>query len=110
MARKPPRLKLVITPQAQRDIYQIWDYNCREYDSDHANSYIDFLDKETAKLKTEYSKGKTVPVNPDLRYQIMRKGRGHGHIAVYKIVADTVRVLHYFHTAQDWQGRLARGE
>jgi plasmid stabilization system protein ParE len=110
MALKPLRLKLVITPQAQRDIDQLWVYNCRAYDPDHADSYIEFLEKETAKLKTEYSKGKIIPGNPDLHYRVMRKGRGHGHIAVYKIVGDTVRVFHYFHTAQDWQGKMEQGE
>jgi plasmid stabilization system protein ParE len=106
MAAKPPRLDVIVTPQAQRDLGGIWDYNSDRYDSDHANDYIGFLTDETIKLKSEYPKGKTIPGNPDLRYRIMRKGRGHGHIAVYKIVGDTVRVFHYFHTAQDWQGKL----
>ena len=101
MAAKPPRLVVIVTPQAQRDLNGIWDYNFDRYDNDQARDYINFLTDQTLKLETEYPKGKIIPGNPDLRYQIIRKGRGHGHIAVYKIVGDTVRVFHYFHTAQD---------
>jgi plasmid stabilization system protein ParE len=43
-----------------------------------------------------------------LRYiRIGRRKRGHGHIAVYRVDEDAVRVLHIFHTAQDWQTKLA---
>ena len=31
----------------------------------------------------------------------------HGHIAVYRVDADAVSILHVFHTAQDWQAKLA---
>ena len=110
MARKPPRLNVVITPQAQRDINRIWDYNCDQYGPDHADSYINFLDKETAKLQTEYEKGKIAATCPELRYQLIRKGRGHGYVVIYEVVGSSVEVLHYYHTAQDWQGKLARGE
>ena len=110
MARKAPRLDVVITPQAQRDINRIWAYNCDEYGPDHADSYIGFLDRETAKLQTEYLKGK-IPANyPEVRYRLIRKGRGHGYVVIYDVVGSSVEVLHYYHTAQDWQGKLGMGE
>jgi len=106
MAHKPPRLTVVITPLAQRDLDQIWSYNCDTYDADHATDYVTFLTRETAKLKTEYIHGKLAPNYPRFRYCLIRKGRGHGYVVIYKILASTVEVIHYYHTAQDWQGRL----
>jgi len=50
------------------------------------------------------------PQAPRFRYRLIRKGRGHGYVAIYKIVDSTVEVIHYYHTAQDWQGKLMRGE
>jgi plasmid stabilization system protein ParE len=43
-----------------------------------------------------------------LRYRVIqKKKKRHGHIVVYEVVdADVVRILRYFHTAQDWQNRL----
>lgn len=106
--KSPRRLTVVITPVAQRDLNQIWNYNCDTYDADHATNYIAFLTKETAKLRTEYLKGKPAPNHPRFRYRVIRKGRGHGYVAIYKILETTVEVLHFYHTAQDWQGKLAR--
>jgi addiction module RelE/StbE family toxin len=106
MARKPPRLTVDITPNARRDLHSIWDYNCDTYDVDHADRYMDFLADQTKKLRTEYLQGKSVPTRPDYRYRSIRKGRGHGYVLVYQVVNDAVEVIHYFHTAQDWQGKL----
>ena len=106
MARKPPSLAVIIMPRAQRDLTAIWDYNCDTYNPDHADKYANFLADRTAALATEFLNGKVVPSRPDFRSFLMRKGRGHGHIAIYQIINDTVEVLHYFHTAQDWQSKL----
>ena len=110
MARKQPRLTVVITPLAQRDLAQIWNYNCDAYDADHATDYIAFLTKETAKLNTEYLQGQLAPNHPRFRYRLIRKGRGDGYVAIYKILDSTVEVIHYYHTAQDWHGRLTHDE
>jgi len=62
-------------------------------------------------LATRYLSGKCVPARPEFRYIIiMRRPGGHGHVAVYEIVDGLVNVLNFYHTAQDWQGKLARGE
>jgi len=66
MAAKPPRLDIIVTPRAQRDLDEIWDYNSDQYGPSHAREYIEFLMDETLKLNTDYSKGKTIPGNPDL--------------------------------------------
>jgi plasmid stabilization system protein ParE len=52
--------------------------------------------------------GRPISARPELRYlPIKFKNRGHGHVAVYSVDQHAVSILHVFHTAQDWQNRLA---
>jgi plasmid stabilization system protein ParE len=75
---------------------------------DHAERYIQYLERHIDTLSDGYEQGKLISSRPDLRYiLIRRKSRGHGHVAVYKIKQDQVRILHVFHSAQDWQAKLA---
>jgi len=57
----------------------------------------------------DYDRGKSIENRPDLRYILMKKRNGgDGHVAVYRIeeAKGSVRVLHLFHTKQDWQNQL----
>ena len=112
MARNPPKLKVDIVPLALNALDEIWDWNARQYNADHADKYVFFLEKETSKLATAYLTGKIVLVRPDYRYLLIKKraAKSHGHVAIYEILSVRVRVLYYYHTAQDWQGKIARGE
>lgn len=106
MARKPPRLEVLTTPNAAVDLAQIWAWNAQRYDLDHADKYVQFLQNQTDRLAIEYQNGRPVPGIPEYQYVVLRKGRGHGHIAVYWVRDSVVEILHYFHTAQDWQRKL----
>ena len=99
MAPRSPRLTLVVTPAAARDLSGIWDYNAEVYGPDHADRYLEFLDGRTRQLETDPTKGKPVPERPDLRYLIIRRRRGAGHVAVYRVRDQTVEIGRYFHTA-----------
>ena len=112
MARKPPKLKVQFSPRAQNSLDEIWEWNAKTHDSDHAENYVAFLERNANGLATAYLTGKIIPTAPELRYVIIRRNpRGHGHVVIYKIVADSyVNVLNFYHTSQDWQGKLARGE
>lgn len=110
MARKPSRLAVVVTPAADRDLDGIWDYNAERYNADHADAYGEFLERETEGLATRYDRGKAVPSRPEMRYMTFRKGRGHGHVAIYRVTQAAVEILRYQHTAQDWQSKARRGE
>ena len=111
MARKPPQLKVVISPRALNALDEIWDWNAGRYDVDHADNYVDFLTKKTKGLASAYLTGRVVATAPELRYIVIKRtSKGQGHVAVYEITDDQVNVLNFYHTAQDWQGKLARGE
>jgi plasmid stabilization system protein ParE len=106
MAQKSRRLKVVITPAAERDLLQIWLHNAEQYDVDHADGYLRFLKRGTVELETDHALGRQVPNHPTYRFIVLRKGRGHGHIVVYHILDEAVEVIRYYHTAQDWQSGL----
>jgi plasmid stabilization system protein ParE len=96
------------TPEALVDLDVIWDWNAQTYGNVHADAYIEFLRKETDRLDTEYTRGRIVPTVSTLRYRmIQKKKRGHGHVVIYEVNGTVlVRILRYFHTAQDWQSKL----
>jgi hypothetical protein len=31
----------------------------------------------------------------------------HGHIAVFELIGGVIHVLNFYHTARDWQNKLA---
>jgi plasmid stabilization system protein ParE len=108
MASKSPGMIVDYTPEALANLIEIWDWNAEQYGWVHADSYVEFLRKRTDRLSTDYTCGKPVPTNPKLFYRVIqRKKKRHGHIVVYEVNDDdVVRILRYFHTAQDWPNNL----
>jgi plasmid stabilization system protein ParE len=109
MAGESGNLSVSLSPAALLALDEIWDWNARHYGVNHADQYIAFLLAETTKLATTYFKGKPVPSMPRLSYIVIRRRRnGHGHLAVYELIDDVIQVLHFYHSAQDWQTKLAK--
>jgi plasmid stabilization system protein ParE len=101
-------LTVVYATKAIKQLGEIWDWNEQHYSLDHAERYIQYLERHIDTLSDGYEQGKPISSRPDLRYiLIRRKSRGHGHVAVYKIKQEQVRVLYVFHSARDWQAKLA---
>lgn len=111
MAGKPPKLKIYISPQALNTLDEIWDWNSTRYNVEHAQKYVDFIKSKVNKLSTTYLTGKTINAGDELRYIIIKRNpRGHGHIAVYEVKNDAVYILNFYHTAQDWRGKIIKRE
>jgi plasmid stabilization system protein ParE len=107
MVAESRRMRVSLSSAAIADLGEIWDWNAGTYGPDHAHRYIAFLRAETAKLATFYFAGKPVPTRPKLSYVTIRRHRkGHGHVGGYELIGDVVYVLHYYHSAQDWQNKL----
>jgi len=108
MAAKPRRLRLAVTSDALAALSHIWTWNAEHWGTDHAERYSSFLRSEITKLETTYPSGRPVPTRPGFQYTLIRRRRrGHGHVAVYEVVGDVIYVLEIFHTAQDWQKKIA---
>ena len=98
---------VVYAHKAIAELEAIWQWNLEHYSPDHADRYIEYLRENIDALSDGYDRGKRVGFRPDLRYiLIRRKSRGHGHVAVYAVNESQVRVLHVFHSAQDWRAKL----
>ncbi len=103
-----PALPVEYAPIAFQDLQVVRDRNEKTYGCDHAERYVNFLRQHIDALGESYFQGRVVESRPKLRYiRISRRSRGHGHVAVYRVDANKVAVLHIFHTAQDWQTNLA---
>jgi plasmid stabilization system protein ParE len=103
-----PALPVEYAPIAFQDLDVVWDWNEKNYGRDHAARYVDFLRRHIDALGESYPRGRVVESRPELRYiRISRRNRGNGHIAVYRVDADKVNILHVFQTAQDLQAKLA---
>ncbi len=107
MEPQQPTLKLVYALGASNDLKEIWFWNAQQHGVSHADRYIAFLKGRIDELRGNYQRGRTVGTRPDLHYiLIRRRSGGHGHVAVYTLTENEVRVLNVFHTAQDWRNRL----
>jgi len=107
-AERRSALPVVYAPLALQDLDVVWDWNEKTYGPDHAARHANFLERHIDALGENYSRGRVVELRPELRYiRISRRKRGHGHIVVYRVDEDAVSILHIFHTAQDWQTKLA---
>ena len=105
---RAPVLPVAVTLLAERDLDEIWDWNKKTYGIDHARRYVDLLQHQIDAVGAGYQNGVVVESHPDLRYiRLGKRKHGHGHVAVYRVDASVVNVVHVFHTAQDWQAKLA---
>jgi len=108
MGNAAPALAIVYSAKAKRELDGIWDYNADFYNSaQHANEFVDFLRSEISSLAVDPERGKVIENNPKFRYLLMKWSTdGYGHIAVYRITKDTIRISRVFHTSQDLQNKM----
>ena len=109
MARRKPVLTVILAPQAENELDEIYRWNLEQRNVGAADAYIAFLKSKIKGLAAGYDQGKPVEGRPDLLYLLMKKRMsGDGHIAVYSVF-DTeaiVEVLHIFHTKHNWENKL----
>lgn len=99
---------VILAPAVADELQSIWEWNAAHYSPDHADAYLDFIKEHIFDLRQREPPGRALAVRPDLRYLLVRrKSSGHGHVVVYRIADIEVHVLHVFHTAQNWQSKIA---
>ena len=95
-------------PTAVVELAGIWEWNADRYGRQRADGYAAFLRHAIDQLPGLVKLSLPVPGRPEYRYTVIRRrSGGHGHVAVYRLREGLIEVLHLFHTAQDWQTRLA---
>ncbi len=107
MAERPPRLTVLLSPQAVNELDEIWQWNAERYSPSHADAYLAFLKSRIYALVHHPLRGRTLSLRPDLRYVLLRRSSGgHGHVVVYRVDETAVQILHIFHTSEDWPRKL----
>jgi len=108
MASPEPALTVRVSPTAAAALADIWQWNAERYGESHADEYVGFLRSAIQQLPSLYKLGRPVTSRPGFHYRmIRRRAKGHGHIAVYRFHDTVIDVLHVFHSAQEWQAKLA---
>jgi len=108
MAARPPRFQVAVTAEAASALDQVWRSSADRYGHSHADAYLRLLKDAIRSLEVPSAVGKAVPGRPNVYYLLVRRrASGHGHILVYEIPGNQVSVLRLYHTAQDWQAKLA---
>lgn len=110
MEERDSKLEVKLSRQALNTLDEIWDWNVLRHGKESANKYILFLLAGIELLGTTHEKGRFVPTREDFRYVVLKKKnsrQAHGHIVVYEVESDSINVLCIYHTAQDWQNKLA---
>lgn len=108
MERPSSRLRVVYSAEARLELNGIFEFNLETRGEQWAIRYVSFLEKSIANLEVDYLSGIPILDQDDLRYLIMkRRTRGGGHLAVYQVAEAEVRILHIFHTKQDWRSLLS---
>jgi plasmid stabilization system protein ParE len=106
--QKRLKLSVVIAPAVVDEFHRIWSWSAGRFGEIQADAYLAFLKGRISRLARRYSTGMKVAHRPDLHYVIVRRrASGHGHVVVYHFDDKQVDVLHLFHTAQDWESKLA---
>jgi plasmid stabilization system protein ParE len=101
-------LNVVYSAKALKRLDEIWDWNAEHYGLDHADDYTSFLERRIDALEHEYERGIRVASRPEFRFVLIRRrSRRRGHLAVYRIKQNRIDILHIFHSAEDWQAKLA---
>ena len=101
-------MTVVYSGEAVSDLAEIHGWNVRTFGNEHADEYVAFVKAEIDALAGHHSFGRPVPGRAGLQYAVViRHRQRHGHIVVYTVAGDTLRIVHVFGSAQDWQGRLA---
>ncbi|PTM61537.1 type II toxin-antitoxin system RelE/ParE family toxin [Phreatobacter oligotrophus] len=95
-------MKLALTPRAEQDLSEIFDYSADEWGTDRAVAYLKLLQATMERLLRFPELGRTADeVGPGLR--IVPAG---SHIVVYRLQPDVVAVVRILHQRMDLAGHL----
>ena len=110
MRRKKKQLSLKLSREAELDLIEIHQWSRDQFGKRIADNYLNFLEEQTRQIAWSFP-NRTRSLTPlGMRWTMIKKNKSRqsaGHIVVLKVVGDTLVVVRYFHTSQDWESRLA---
>jgi len=107
MAGRKPRLNVRFSAEAQAELLAIWSWTAELYSERRADRYVEKLLEYVELISENPGAGSPVPEFPGVRRSLYRPRRARfGHIIFFRAVEKELQILHFFHTAQDWQSRM----
>jgi len=105
--KRNSKIPIQYSRQAIFEIDKIWSWNEKTYDSIHASAYVRFLLREAERLCRKKDAGQPIEGFPHWRQLFVRQSnKGHGYVVVFRKAEQLIEILHFYHSAQDWQQRL----
>ena len=93
-----------LSPQAQKDLRDIWLYGVDKWSREHANAYVNSLRHSIEMIGSRPRMGRELKnIKPPVR--VHTSGQ---HVIVYQIVDDHVEVIRIPASRQDWQTLLGK--
>lgn len=92
----------VLSPRAQADIDEIWDYTVRTWDQAQAESYLRDIQGALRSLVADPSKGRACD---DIRAGYKKQPVG-SHVLFFRLVGDDIEVIRILHQRMDFSHHI----
>lgn len=99
--------RVLIDLDAKSELWAIWEWNRHRYGEAHADEYLLFLLEGIDDIASDSGNDPELEHRPGWRHRTLQRRKGRqGHVVVYVSEPDLIRILHVFHTAQDWRAKV----
>jgi toxin ParE1/3/4 len=95
-------MNYVLSPRAQADIDEIWEYSADRWDIDQANRYVFEIRRAIEVVASDPRRGRSCD---DIRRGYRRFSAG-SHVLFFRIVADKIDVVRVLHQSMDFRRHL----
>jgi|SRR3954469_17954711 toxin ParE1/3/4 len=95
-------MNYVVSPRAQADIDEIWEYSADRWDIDQANRYISEIRSAIEIVASDPRRGRSCD---EIRRGYRRFSAG-SHVMFFRIVGDQIDVVRVLHQSMDFGLRL----
>ena len=92
-------MSYVLSPRAQADIDEIWEYSADRWDIDQANRYISEIRRAIEVVASDPRRGRPCD---EIRRGYRRFSAG-SHVLFFRIVADQIDVARVLHQSMDFR-------
>ena len=90
--------RFILTPRAQADLDEIWDYTASRWSLNQAETYTRQLWRDIASVAEQPSLGSECP---EVR-EGYRKYPSGSHVLFYRVIADGIDVVRILHERMDY--------
>jgi toxin ParE1/3/4 len=93
----------VLSPRAQADIDEIWDYTADQWGDDQAERYIRDLRRAIETIARNPNRGRSC----DFIRPGYRKFPVGAHMILFRLIADGINVVRILHQSMDFERHLS---